>query len=111
MSASCSKQGSLPSQPAQLLPSEQGFVVITVAFGDVERGVKFSRKDDPAVIEEAICLELGIPVGSLILLRDEEDYVVPVSGHLSPGAYTVFVVPSLSPHGPPTDPPRTPPIQ
>ena len=96
MSASCSKQGSLPPQPAQRLPSEQGAVMITVAYGDIKTKVQFSSKDDPAVIKEAICLELGIPVGSPICLRDAEDQGVAVSGNLPPGAYTVSVVPGLS---------------
>ena len=99
MSASCSKcskQGSLPPQPAQRLPSEQGAVVITVAYGDIKREVNFSSRDDPAVIEKAICLELGIPVGSPIRLRNTGNQGVAVSGNLPPGAYTVSVVPGLS---------------
>lgn len=76
--------------PAKL---EDDTVVITVVHGEVTRKVKFSRASTAAEIEKAICLAVGINVGTVIRLRDLDDCDVAINGSLKPGVFNVTVVP------------------
>jgi hypothetical protein len=71
-------------------------VVLTVVRGNATKEVVFSRHDSDAAIKEAICLGVGIPVGTVIRLMDGKDRVVAITGRLKPGEYTVTVVPPVA---------------
>ena len=63
--------------------------MITLAYRDVKKEVKFSRKDEPATIESAICRSLRIRLSGAIILTNTMGHDVAISGNLSPGEYSV----------------------
>ena len=56
--------------------------MITLAYRDVKKEVKFSRKDDPATIESAICRSLRIRLSGAIILTNTMGHDVAISGNL-----------------------------
>eukprot|EP00613_Pedinella_sp_CCMP2098_P052437 CAMPEP_0171886056 /NCGR_PEP_ID=MMETSP0992-20121227/41679_1 /TAXON_ID=483369 /ORGANISM="non described non described, Strain CCMP2098" /LENGTH=157 /DNA_ID=CAMNT_0012512653 /DNA_START=45 /DNA_END=515 /DNA_ORIENTATION=+ len=62
--------------------------------------VRFSPDTSERGINNVLCAAVGLPImGSSIILKDDEGFLVPVSPHLTEGLeYTVLEVPALSPN-------------
>ena len=84
----CQALAQLPTQQAVADPD---VVVVTLTYNGTTKDFQVIRTEDQASIEETICLAFGIPVGSPILLTNEQDQVVSVSSSLrQPGKYAVL---------------------